>query len=66
MMRLMKSEEDIELSDDDDLARGTAVNIDETNDSLGRATGTERSMRSIASLADRNITKVSSMRKLND
>ena len=38
----------------------------DTDDSLERATGTDRSLRSISSIADRNITKVSSTRKLND
>ena len=67
--QLIKSEEDIDGSDDDEreaVARNYGVDIDDTDDSLGRATGTDRSLRSIADLADRNITKVSSTRKLND
>ena len=64
-MRLIKSEEDIEMSDDED-DNGNRGNLDDTNDSLERATGTDKSVRSIASIADRNITKVSSTRKLND
>ena len=65
----MKSEEDIEVSDDERdaaVAHNYGADIDDTDDSLGRATGTDRSLRSIADLADRSITKVSSTRKLND
>ena len=69
-MRLIKSEEDIEVSDDEmDAAiahHNYGADIDDTDDSIGRATGTDRSLRSNANLADRNITKVSSTRKLND
>ena len=56
--RDLKSEEDIDLSDEEDDSR--ALGNDE---SLERASVTDRSIRSAT---DRNITKVSSTRKLND
>ena len=71
---MIKSEEDIDDGSDEeeDVDVGTIgreinnQDMDETDDSLARATGTDKSTRSLASLADRNITKVSSTRKLND
>jgi len=73
-MQMIKSEEDIDDGSDEeeDVDVGTIgreinnQDMDETDDSLARATGTDKSTRSLASLADRNITKVSSTRKLND
>ena len=71
---MIKSEEDIDDGSDEEedvdvSTIGREINnqdMDETDDSLARATGTDKSTRSLASLADRNITKVSSTRKLND
>ena len=55
--RDLQSEEDVDVSDDDDDSRALG-----NDNSLDRAS-TDRSIRSTA---DRNITKVSSTRKLND